>query len=155
MPASESHVSAAVRYRGVSLLALVGLFVSVYLLLYHMGFYGVLACGAGSCETVQASKYAKFLGISVPAWGVAFYGAVFVLALMLQAGRAETSLPGRLLALAALGGLCFSIYLTAIELFVLHAVCMWCVVSAILAVCIFLLVAPWRSLGGKEQEAAA
>jgi uncharacterized membrane protein len=148
-------VSAAVRYRGVSLLALVGLFVSVYLLLYHMGFYGVLACGAGSCETVQASKYAKFLGISVPAWGVAFYGAVFVLALMLQAGRAETSLPGRLLALAALGGLCFSIYLTAIELFVLHAVCMWCVVSAILAVCIFLLVAPWRSLGGKEQEAAA
>lgn len=148
-------MSAAVRYRGVSLLALVGLFVSVYLLLYHMGFYGVLACGAGSCETVQASKYAKFLGISVPAWGVAFYGAVFVLALMLQAGRAETSLPGRLLALAALGGLCFSIYLTAIELFVLHAVCMWCVVSAILAVCIFLLVAPWRSLGGKEQEAAA
>ena len=148
-------MSAAVRYRGVSLLALVGLFVSVYLLLYHMGFYGVLACGAGSCETVQASKYAKFLGISVPAWGVAFYGAVFVLALMLQAGRAETSLPGRLLAAAALGGLCFSIYLTAIELFVLHAVCMWCVVSAILAVCIFLLVAPWRTLGGKEQEAAA
>ena len=147
-------MSTASRYRGVSLLALGGLFVSVYLLLYHMGFYGVLACGAGSCETVQASKYAKFLGVSVPAWGVAFYGAVFVLALMLQAGRAETSLPGRLLALAALGGLCFSIYLTAIELFVLHAVCMWCVVSAILAVGIFLLVAPWRVLGRREERVA-
>ena len=97
-------MSATSRYRGVSFLALVGLFVSVYLLLYHMGFYGVLACGAGSCEAVQASKYAEFLGISVPAWGVAFYGAVFVLALMLQAGRGEASLPGRLLALAALGG---------------------------------------------------
>lgn len=147
-------MSAAARFRGVSLLALVGLFVSVYLLLYHMGFYGVLACGAGSCETVQASKYAEFLGISVPAWGVAFYGAVLVLALMLQAGREETSLPGRLLALAALGGLCFSAYLTAIELFVLHAVCMWCVVSAILAVGIFLLVAPWRALGRREEQAA-
>jgi uncharacterized membrane protein len=146
-------VSTAARYRGVSLLALVGLFVSVYLLLYHMGFYGVLACGAGSCETVQASKYAKFLGVSVPAWGVAFYGAVFVLALLLQAGRPEASLPGRLLALAALGGLCFSIYLTAIELFVLHAVCLWCVVSAVLAVGIFLLVAPWRALRRRQEQA--
>ena len=148
-------MSAAVRYRGVSLLALVGLFMSIYLLLYHMGFYGVLVCGAGSCETVQASKYANFLGVSVPAWGVAWYGAVFVLALMQQAGRAESSVPGRLLALASLGGLGFSIYLTAIELFVLHAICLWCVLSAILAVCIFLLVAPWRALGGAEYQAAA
>ena len=148
-------MSAAVRYRGVSLLALVGLFMSIYLLLYHMGFYGVLVCGAGSCETVQASKYANFLGVSVPAWGVAWYGAVFVLALMQQAGRAESSVAGRLLAVASLGGLGFSIYLTAIELFVLHAICLWCVLSAILAVCIFLLVAPWRALGSTQRESVA
>jgi uncharacterized membrane protein len=148
-------VSAAVRYRGVSLLALVGLFMSIYLLLYQMGFYGVLVCGAGSCETVQASKYANFLGVSVPAWGVAWYGAVFVLALMQQAGRAESSVAGRLLAVASLGGLGFSIYLTAIELFVLHAICLWCVLSAILAVCIFLLVAPWRALGSTQRESVA
>ena len=148
-------MSAAVRYRGVSLLALVGLFMSIYLLLYHMGFYGVLVCGLGSCETVQASKYANFLGVSVPAWGVAWYGAVFVLALMQQAGRAESSVAGRLLAVASLGGLGFSIYLTAIELFVLHAICLWCVLSAILAVCIFLLVAPWRALGSTQRESVA
>lgn len=148
-------MSAAVRYRGVSLLALVGLFMSIYLLLYQMGFYGVLVCGAGSCETVQASKYANFLGVSVPAWGVAWYGAVFVLALMQQAGRAESSVAGRLLAVASLGGLGFSIYLTAIELFVLHAICLWCVLSAILAVCIFLLVAPWRALGSTQRESVA
>lgn len=148
-------MSAAVRYRGVSLLALVGLFMSIYLLLYQMGFYGVLVCGAGSCETVQASKYANFLGVSVPAWGVAWYGAVFVLALMQQAGRAESSVAGRLLAVASLGGLGFSIYLTAIELFVLHAICLWCVLSAILAVCIFLFVAPWRALGSTQRESVA
>ncbi len=147
-------MSAATRYRGVTLLALVGLFVSTYLLLYHMGFYGVLACGAGSCETVQASKYAKFLGISVPAWGVGWYGSVFLLALLQQAGRAESSLPGRLLAVAALGGLGFSVYLTAMELFVLHAVCLWCVVSAVLAVGIFLLTAPWRALSRKGRRIA-
>jgi uncharacterized membrane protein len=139
-------MNAQTRYRAVALLALVGLFISTYLLLYHLGYYGMLACGAGSCDVVQASKYADFLGIPVPAWGVAWYAAVFVLALLMQAGRPESSPPARLLALAALGGLGFSIYLTGIELFVLHAVCMWCVISAILAVAIFALTAPWNAL---------
>lgn len=136
-------MSAANRYRGVALLALVGLFISIYLLLYHMGFYGVLACGAGSCDVVQASKYADFLGIPVPVWGVAWYGAVFVLSLVLQSSEGVVQPWGRLLDLAAFGGLGFSIYLTAVELFVIHAICLWCVVSAILATGIFLLVAPW------------
>ena len=139
-------MSPAARYRGVALLGLVGLFISLYLLLYHLGFYGVLACGSGSCDTVQASRYADFLGIPVPAWGVAWYGAVVALSLYQQARGDAEGLPARLLDLAALGGLAFSIYLTAIELFVLHAVCRWCVVSAVLAVGIFLLVAPWQGM---------
>jgi uncharacterized membrane protein len=143
------------RYRGVALLSLVGLFISVYLLLYHMGFYGVLACGAGSCDVVQASKYADFLGLPVPAWGVAWYGAVFLLSLVLQSGNAAGGPWARLLDLAALGGLGFSIYLTAIELFVIHAVCRWCVVSALLATGIFLLTAPWKRLPGMGGETAA
>lgn len=136
----------AVRYQGIALLALVGLFISLYLLLYHLGFYGVLACGAGSCDVVQASRYADFLGLPVPAWGVAWYGAVLVLSLVQQARRTADGLPARLLDLAALGGLAFSLYLTAVELFVLHAVCLWCVVSALLATGIFLLAAPWKGM---------
>jgi uncharacterized membrane protein len=34
-------------------------------------------------------------------------------------------------------GLIFSTYLTYLELFVIHAICQWCVVSAILVVIIF------------------
>ncbi|MEJ2481630.1 MAG: vitamin K epoxide reductase family protein [Gemmatimonadota bacterium] len=134
------------RYRGVALLALVGLFISLYLLLYHMGYYGVLACGSGSCDVVQSSRYADFLGLPVPAWGVAWYGAVLVLSLIEQAGGTGEGLAARLLDFAALGGLAFSIYLTAIELFVIHAVCRWCVVIALLAVGIFLLAAPWKGM---------
>lgn len=148
-------MSAADRYRGVALLALVGLFISVYLLLYHMGFYGVLACGAGSCDLVQASKYADFLGLPVPAWGVAWYGSVFVLSLVLQSGDAVGGPWARLLDLAALGGLGFSVYLTAVELFVIHAVCLWCVVSALLATGIFLLTAPWKGLPGRRGTETA
>ena len=134
------------RYRVVAVLALVGLFISGYLLLYSLGYYGDLMCGSGSCEVVQTSEYAVFLGLPVPGWGTAWYAAVFVLALALAAGRPETSGPGRLAAVLAAGGLAFSIYLTAIEAFVLEAWCRWCVVSAVLTVGIFLLIAPWRQL---------
>jgi len=135
------------RYRIVAVLALVGLFVSAYLLLYSLGYYGVLQCGAGACEVVQTSNYATFLGLPVPGWGTAWYAGMLVLALAMAARRPETSRPGRLVALGATGGLAFSIYLTAIEAFVLEAWCRWCVVSAVLTVAIFLLVAPWRRLG--------
>ena len=133
-----------VRMRGIVLVALVGLFVAVYLLLYHLGFYGALVCGTGSCETVQTSKYARFLGQPVPLWGALWYAGVLVLAFLAMGPTAGERRVEGLLSLAVVGGLLFSAYLTGIELFVLHAVCMWCVISAILTVVIFVLAQPWR-----------
>lgn len=134
------------RMRGIVLVGLVGLFVAVYLLLYHMGFYGVMLCGVGSCETVQASKYARFLGQPVPLWGTLWYAGVLVLAFLGLGPAAGKRWVDALLALAVTGGLLFSTYLTGVELFILHAVCMWCVISAVLTVLIFVLAQPWRFL---------
>jgi uncharacterized membrane protein len=134
------------RLRGIVLIGLVGLFVAVYLLLYHLGFYGALVCGTGSCETVQTSKYARFLGQPVPLWGTLWYGGVLLLAFLGLGPAAGKRWLDVLLALAASGGLLFSAYLTGIELFVLHAVCMWCVISAVLTVLIFALAQPWSLL---------
>lgn len=139
-------MSPETRYRLVAVLALAGAFISTYLLLYALGYYGMILCGTGSCEVVQTSKYAVFLGVPVPGWGAAWYAAVLVLALMMAAGRPETSGPGKLIAIVATAGLAFSIYLSALEAFVIHAWCRWCLVSAVLTILIFLLVAPWRSL---------
>jgi uncharacterized membrane protein len=61
--------------------ALAGLFISLYLLLYSLGFYGALVCGTGGCETVQNSTYARFLGLPVAGWGLAWYVAVLSVAL--------------------------------------------------------------------------
>lgn len=120
------------RRMAVALLALPGLFVSLYLLLYSLGVYGSLVCGAGgSCEVVQASSWAVFLGVPVPGWGAAWYGAVLAAALAgLRRGDPDR-LEGVLRLLAA-GGLAFTLYLTAVEAFVLHAFCRWCLVSAAL-----------------------
>lgn len=140
------------RYRSVALLALIGAFISAYLLLYSLGYYGYILCGTGACEVVQSSRYAVFLRIPVPGWGLAWYGGMLVLALAGAARGVEARGPGRLLALGAAAGLAFTVYLTFIEAFVLQAWCRWCVVSAVLSVLIFLLVAPWRWL--KREPAA-
>jgi len=137
-------VSAVTRLRTLTVVALVGLFVSLYLLLYHLGFYGTLVCGSGSCEVVQTSKYARFLGQPVPAWGTIWYGAVLALGFLGLGPAHGERWVDLLLAIAATGGLLFSAYLTAIELFVLHAICWWCVLSAALTVLIFLLARPWH-----------
>ena len=140
-------MSRITRHRSIAVLALAGLFISVYLLLYSLGFYGDLLCGVGSCEVVQTSDYAVFLGVPVSGWGTAWYAGIFALALWLASGdRREASTAGRLLALGATAGLAFSVYLTLIEAFVLEAWCRWCVVSAVLTTLIFLLAAPWRRL---------
>jgi uncharacterized membrane protein len=127
----------------VAVLALIGLFLSLYLLLYHMGFYGALVCGVGgSCEYVQASRYSYFLGQPVAGWGVAWYALMLTAALVgIQPSMAPRRWLGTAISLLAVGGFAFSLYLTSTEVFILHAICRWCVGSAMIVTLIFVLVA--------------
>jgi uncharacterized membrane protein len=126
----------------VAALALAGIFLALYLLLYKLGMIGALTCTIGSCETVNTSKWATFLGLPVAGWGVAFYVATFVLAMVSTQERFAGSGPvsGVLLAMTG-SGLLFSVYLTWLELFVIRAICQWCVVSAIIVLFMFVAAA--------------
>lgn len=117
-------------------LALAGVFVSLYLLLYKLGFYGQLLCGGGgACQVVQASEYAELAGVPVAGLGVAWYAVVLVGGLArLQPGLADARWLRRGLEGAAVAGVLFTAWLTWVELFVLQAVCWWCVGSAALVV---------------------
>ncbi|SRR5712692_2132427 len=119
------------RLQAIALLALAGLLVSLYLWLYKLGFIGTLQCGTGSCERVQTSRYAELFGHPVALDGVVGYAAVLGVSLLALQPRwlASRRVSLLLVALATLG-LAFSLYLTSLELFVIHAVCRWCVVSA-------------------------
>ena len=122
------------------LLALVGLLVATYLWLYKIGVLGELQCGTGSCESVQASRYAELFGIPVAFYGVAGYAALMGLGLAaLQPRFAADRRTGLLLATLATVGFAFTLYLTAIELFVLHEICRWCVLSAVIMTAIWVL----------------
>ena len=130
----------------VATLSLAGIFVALYLLLYKLGIVGNLSCSIGSCETVNSSKWATFRGLPVAGWGVAWYVAMFVLAVVSTGSRfAESPVVSMVLLGVATSGLIFSLYLTYLELFVIHAICQWCVVSAVIVTIIFALtVADWR-----------
>jgi uncharacterized membrane protein len=126
--------------QAIAFLALVGFFLALYLWLHQIGVGGELKCGTGGCDTVQASRWARVLGIPVAAYGVAGYAAILAVALAaLQPAALERRRPALLLAALATGGVLFSAWLTYLELFVIHAICRWCVGSAVTITLIWLV----------------
>jgi len=126
--------------QAIALLALAGFFVALYLWLYKIGAAGALTCGAGGCETVQTSRWAELLGIPVAFYGVVGYAALLAVALVgLQPTWLGRRGPTLLLAALATAGTAFSAWLTYLELFVIHAICRWCVASAAIMLLIWLV----------------
>jgi uncharacterized membrane protein len=95
---------------------------------------GSLACTRwAQCDVVNNSVYAYFLGIPVSFLGLAGYGLLLILAV--AALRTSGTVQRAVLAaslLASLGGVGFSIYLTYLEIYVIEALCAWCVASAVI-----------------------
>ncbi len=108
-----------------------GVFVSSYLTIKRFTG-GSLACSRwAQCDVVNNSLYAKIHGVPVAFIGLAGY--LLLLGLALAALETEGDTRRRLVALGlgfALGGVAFSAYLTYIELYVIEAICSWCVASA-------------------------
>lgn len=106
-----------------------GLVVSLYLTWsWTSGTAPACVGGSGGCETVQASPYSELLGVPVAALGLGGYAGLLLSAALRGVAGAAFGL-----FVAVLGAL-FSGYLTWLELFVIEAICQWCVVSAILMV---------------------
>ena len=125
---------------GIALLALGGVFLAAFLTLYHYGYVGTLACGTGGCEKVQASSWAKFLGIPVALWGTGYYASVFAVATAGAVGTlAERRWPSIALVTLNGWGVLFSGYLTWAEIARIHALCRYCIVSAMLVLALFAL----------------
>ena len=140
----------------VAALALAGIFVALYLTLYKLGVIGELSCSIGSCETVNTSKWSRFLGLPVAAWGVLFYLDVFAIALIGTLPRFEDErMISVLLVAEAAVGVLFSAWLTYLELGVIHAICIWCVTSAVIVTLILVVsIADLRELSADDTATA-
>ena len=109
-------------------LGALGLAIAGYLTWVHFSGALALCAGAGGCETVQASRFATVAGVPVALLGLALYLALLVLAAW-RTARGPAAPDGVRLALfgLALAGTLYSAYLTYLELFVIGALCPWCV----------------------------
>lgn len=137
----------------LALLAMAGVAIATYLTLYKTGAIGELACSVGSCETVNTSKWSLLGGLPVAAWGLAFYLLLLVLCLV---GVQERWSGSASMSKAVLGltgwGVLFSGWLTYLELFVIHAICIWCVTSAVLVTVMFVVaVMDFRELARADR----
>jgi uncharacterized membrane protein len=93
---------------------------------------GAPACfTGGGCETVAESSHSELAGVNVAVIGIAGYLLLLVAALLRGDGA---RLAGFAFALIGFG---YSVYLTWLELFVIDAICQWCVASAVLMTLLF------------------
>ena len=121
-------------------LALAGFFVALYLFLYKIGKIGNLSCSIGSCETVNLSKWATLMGLPVAAWGVGYYIVLFGFSVASLQDRYYDSLGmSKMLVVVTGFGVLFSGWLTYLELFVIKAICQWCVTSAVIITIAFIV----------------
>jgi uncharacterized membrane protein len=127
----------------LSILALLGVCVALYMWAYAAGLTGPILCSVGDCEAVQASEFSKIGGIPVAAFGAVGYLALLVTALMgLRPGLQHSRLIPAILLVGGFAGVVFTGYLTYLEAYVIHAWCQWCVSSAIIMVVVFLVSLP-------------
>ncbi len=136
------------RARGTMVaLCLAGLGVAAYLTWVHYQDVAPICVTGGGCERVQNSDYAELVGVPVALLGLIGYALILATLLV----------PGELARLAtagiALSGAGFSAYLTYLELFVIDAICQWCVASAVIMAAIAVL-AVMRVLRAEHLEPA-
>jgi uncharacterized membrane protein len=140
---------------GLILLAIAGLGVSAYLMWGYTVEGAQLSCGGSSgCETVKESPYANIMGIPLPVLGLLSYFVLLVLVVLQGWFSAKKGQWTPYMALAIFGislvGVLYSAYLTYLELFVIYAICRWCVTSAVIMVAIFILSIP--NLNNEREE---
>lgn len=130
-------------------LSLVGLGIAGYLTYVHYN-EAALVCTTGGCETVQQSTYSTIGPAPIAMLGAGMFSTLLTLAgLRLRSSSIVTAETASLVAWTMLlTGILYYVYLTYVELFVLNAVCQWCVASSLVAMAIFALetVYLWRTV---------
>lgn len=141
---SDTGSAATITSPLVLFLALLGLAVSAYLAYVEITQTAAVCGPVGECNAVQSSDYARVFGIPVAVLGIVNYLAILGLWIVQRraSGKWQRWTAWTLL-LVTVFGVLFSIYLTLLELFVIDAVCIWCLSSAVITTSL-LLVVVWQ-----------
>ncbi len=122
------------------ILFLLGMLVAFYLTYVEVRSTKAVCGPVGDCNAVQSSKYARLWGVlPIGLLGLGGYVAMLIVWLVGKSKQPKIANLANLVFFGmALFGVIFSIYLTYLEPFVIKAVCMWCLSSAVIMTLILL-----------------
>lgn len=121
---------------GILVLAFLGLADSAYVALQDMSGAPLLCSieNLSGCNIVAASPYSDLFGIPIAQYGVLFYAALFALAALELV--VFDRLLRRILQGFAVVGILASVIFTLIQVFLIEALCIYCLASAVITVLI-------------------
>jgi len=118
------------------ILALIGFADAAYLTIEHYQ-NEIPPCTIGGCETVLTSQYAEIAGLPVSLFGAKYYLTLLIILFIYLDSKKEIFLRIPLL-LSTLGALA-SLSLMFIMFFIIKSFCLYCTISAIVSLTIFII----------------
>ena len=118
---------------GLQILSLLGLADSLYLS-YDELTNTSLTCsikGLDGCNTVAASVYSHVFGIPLAIYGVVFYALMFLMTFLVA--KVAIRFAHDILAFLGIVGLIASIFFVLIQVFLIKALCIYCLGSAVIS----------------------
>ena len=133
-------------------LTLLGVLIAGYLTWSHYNEGSALCAKGGGCDIVRASRYSEVAGVPVAWFGL--LGYILISSVLLLETRSQTFKENADLGLFGLTmiGFVYSAYLTYLELFVIFAVCPYCVASAVVMTLLFSLSVTRLLAGLRDTE---
>ncbi|PKN94141.1 MAG: hypothetical protein CVU44_06995 [Chloroflexi bacterium HGW-Chloroflexi-6] len=118
-------------YWGAMIASIAGIAISIYMTIYKLTDNNAMCMGSGDCATVNASQYSEIYGI--PLGVIGLLGYLGILLMLVLEKRIKIFLEyGNMIAMGmSFSGFVYSIYLTYLEIYVIKAICPFCVASAV------------------------
>lgn len=128
------------RNRIIFILSIMGIVIAAYVTQSFVRQASIVCVNTG-CEVVRKHPASYIAGIPVPAFGLAGYTLLALLAFArtLKLSIRNSQFVIRALLTIAAGGVAFVLWFTYIELTVIKAICTWCAISGINMVAILTL----------------
>lgn len=121
------------------ILSLIGFAVSFYIY-YSKKYDKPMYCPIGKdCDSVVKSKYGKTFGVENTIPGMIYYVLIFAYGFLLNRNIFKGHIIYYFVVSASVGSVLFSVYLTAVQAFVLKKWCEYCIVSTIASILILIL----------------
>lgn len=120
----------------VGLVALAGFIDATYLTVEHY-MNALPPCVIGDCELVLTSKFSEVAGVPVALLGAIYYLAIIVLVIIYFDTKREVFIRSALFVTTA--GMLASLWFTFLQIFIIHAFCQFCLISAATSTTLFVI----------------